>query len=154
MGNQEVLGERLRVMGWACRGSHPLESLKMRHQALVHYCSMTPVQEPLVWGYPLDGKGGVGETVFLPFGEGAPLGWFKRKLLKFLVQRFRWAFMIFQPFVESYCVIDTYPEYSDGTLPRGKITIILATCIKPPDSVSFEVNRLFGPVFKSGKFEL
>ena len=143
-----LLGESLRVYGWSCRGAIPAEGLKLRIQALVHYCGMTPVNEPMVWAYPLNGKGGVGETLFLPFGEeDKVLSRWDRWLLKFLVRRFRWAFIAFQPFTESFVVIDTYPEHD-------KISIVLATCLKPPDDLSLMVGKLFGRIFRAGKFTL
>jgi len=155
-----VLGERLRVYGWSGRGVLPLDSLKKRQVQLVQVCGMTPLfkengePDQLAWGYPIEeGKGGYGETIMLPFSEAGEspkvLNWWERRLLKFLMRRVRWAFLLFQPFVESFIAIDTYPEWN-------KISILLVTCLKPPDNLTRVVVRLFGPIWegKMGYFEL
>lgn len=103
----------------------------------------------MVWGYPIANKGGYGETVFLPFGEGqVEMGWFRRRILKMLMTRFRWAFMLFQPFTESFCVVDTYPEIN-------KVVFVMASCVHIDAKVlASMVNRFFGKITHQEKMEL
>jgi hypothetical protein len=148
MTSPEVTGKLIQVYGWSCRGVMPRESLAYRIKAFVSLAGLTPVAEPVVWGYPLDGKGGFGETVYLPFGEGPiVLSWWKKKLLRLLIRWFRWAFLLFQPFTESFMAIDTYPQ-------RQKIAVVLVTCMELKTNPGRLVNRFFGSIEKAGYFEL
>jgi hypothetical protein len=125
---------------------------------VVRFANMTPVCEPLSWGYPLDGKGGVGETVLLPFGEGqVQISWWKRKLLRWLMGHFSWAFLLFQPFTESFMIIDTYPDLKDEEgRPSPKIAIVLATCVPVKDEKGLKlmIHRNFGTILKWSVVEL
>lgn len=145
----EVLGQRLTVYGYSCQGRHSRAGLKRYLTHIVKYCGLTPVGKPVIWGYPVDGKGGYGETVFLPFGEGqVKLNWFKRWALRMLMTRFKWAFMLFQPFVESFAVLDTYPELN-------KIVFVMGSCIPIDHEVlTSMVRRFFGKITAEGKIGL
>jgi len=154
MGN---LGQKLTVYGYACRGAYSRTYLERSLAEIVRGCRLTPVGEPLSWGYPLDGRGGVGETVFLPFGEGQlKLGLVKRFLLRFLMRRFRWTFLLFQPFTESFAVVDSYPDLKDENgNPAPKVMFILASCVPLNEkSLTAKVKRRFGPIINRDQMEL
>ncbi|MBW1953841.1 MAG: hypothetical protein JRI66_12310 [Deltaproteobacteria bacterium] len=154
MGN---LGQRLTVYGFACNGAFSREYLERSLTEIVRTCRFRPVGEPLSWGYPLDGRGGVGETIFLPFGEGQlKLGWLKKLLLRFLMRRFRWTFLLFQPFTESFAVIDSYPDLKDEQgKPTPKVVIVLASCLPIDEKMlRIKVRRRFGSIIGQGRMEL
>ena len=140
------LGIVLRVYGFRVRGSYPRDYLVDCLVEIVRACGLNPVGEPLAWGYPLNGKGGVGETIFLPFAEGqARLGFIQKVLLRLMVRHFRWAFLLFQPFTESFAVIDTYPERLGRSGPDPAIIILLGSCV-PIDTAALRgvIGRRFG----------
>ena len=67
----EVLGERLRVAGFCCRGVMGAERLVHLAAQVVKLVGMsTAGMTPKVWAYPLPGgEGGVGETICQPLVE-------------------------------------------------------------------------------------
>lgn len=63
------LGKRMHSCGIALRGSlHELIWLELLH-AIASAIGMTAVGQPKVWTYPLEGKGGTGQTILLPITE-------------------------------------------------------------------------------------
>lgn len=63
------LGERMRAFGVVLHGSLP----ETRWVQLLHEVAlaigMNAVSPPAVWTYPVDGKGGSGQTIVLPITE-------------------------------------------------------------------------------------
>ena len=148
------LGDCLRVFGWCCRGRHSQTSLKIRLQALIHYCGMTPLLDETgevicpAWEYPVGGKGGVGETVMLPFADPrTKLSWWRRVLMRLGTLGLEGAPLLVQPFTESFAALDTYPELD-------RVYVVLATCLEPPDDLDDKVALLFGPLAARGGFPL
>jgi hypothetical protein len=81
--NTEVLGLRLTVSGYVVDGSHPPLWIEYILSKLVNSIGMsTGGMKAQVWQYPLDGKGGAGQTI---------------------VQ--------VQPLLESFVVADTWPGH-------------------------------------------
>lgn len=65
----EVLGSRMRSFGLVLHGMLTEKQWKEFLVAVCDAIGMYPVGEPAVWTYPLEGKGGVGQTVMLPITE-------------------------------------------------------------------------------------
>lgn len=64
-----ALGKRMHSCGIVLRGAlHDLTWLELLH-ALAAAIGMTAVGQPKVWTYPLEGKGGTGQTILLPITE-------------------------------------------------------------------------------------
>lgn len=64
-----ALGERMHSLGVVLRGTLSLERWVEFVRALPPAIGMTAVREPTVDSYPIDGKGGVGHTLFQPLTE-------------------------------------------------------------------------------------
>lgn len=153
------IGKTLTVYCFSCRGRRNVAGLKRGLIEIVRYAKMRPViDKPLAWGYPLDGKGGYGETIFLPFGEGEiMLSKWKKMILRFLIKRFKWAFLLFQPFTDSFAVLDTYPDNKkDDGRPDPKIALVFATCLPIEDEygLRLKVAKNFGTITKFAKVDL
>lgn len=65
----EVLGSRMRSFGLVLHGMLTEKQWKEFLVAVCDAIGMYPVGEPAVWTYPLEGKGGVGQTFVLPITE-------------------------------------------------------------------------------------
>lgn len=63
------LGERMRVFGVVLHGALPeTRWLQFLHEVALSI-GMSAVDQPAVWTYPVDGKGGNGQTIVLPITE-------------------------------------------------------------------------------------
>lgn len=153
--NEVRLGERLQVAAWALRGTLPPgEMARVLEGAVKRMGMATEGLRPVIWQYPLpNGKGGVGHTIALPFGEpgfGKPGLWkrFRLLLAKWLLGRQRFAATVFQPLVESFIVADDYPEF-------GKTYVLAASC-KPfqTQTLTRYLSRRIGPVANLAAFDL
>jgi S-adenosylmethionine/arginine decarboxylase-like enzyme len=65
----EVLGSRMRSFGIVLHGQLTEKQWKEFLTAVCDAIGMYPVGEPAVWTYPLEGKGGTGQTLMLPITE-------------------------------------------------------------------------------------
>lgn len=65
----EVLGARMRSFGLVLHGQLTEKQWKEFLVAVCDAIGMYPVGEPAVWTYPLEGKGGTGQTIMLPITE-------------------------------------------------------------------------------------
>jgi hypothetical protein len=69
------LGTRMHAMGMVLHGGfdaspHPPEEAWIEFlRKVAKAIGMSPVAEPVVFTYPLQGKGGIGQTVFMPISE-------------------------------------------------------------------------------------
>jgi hypothetical protein len=64
-----ALGARMHSLGMVVRGTLSRERwIEMLH-AVARAVGMTPVGKETVCYYPVDGKGGTGQTIFLPITE-------------------------------------------------------------------------------------
>ncbi len=152
----EVLGERFTVAGWTLAGPLPPQRMaKVLEEVVARMGMSTGGLKPVVYQYPLpDGRGGVGHTICLPFGEqnqGGLPGWWKRlrwRLATRLLDPHRFASMVFQPLVESFVVSDDYPDLN--------LTRVIAASCLPFDQL--KVRALLadeiGPVVAEGEMAL
>jgi hypothetical protein len=150
----EVLGKSLHVAGWALAGTLPPEEMaKVLEGSVLRLGMNTNGMRPTVHQYPLNGKGGVGYTLHIPFGE-ATSGysfltrlrlWLARKILS----RQRFASLVFQPLTESFIVADGYPELN-------RTYILAASCLplRQEQTVSRYLARRVGPILTAGRMEL
>lgn len=69
MGQGAALGERIRTYGVVLLGHLTEAQWKTLLVAVCDAIGMYPVGEPKVWTYPLEGKGGTGQTIMLPITE-------------------------------------------------------------------------------------
>lgn len=65
----EVLGSRMRSFGLVLHGQLTEKQWKEFLTAVCDAIGMYPVGEPTAWTYPLEGKGGTGQTIMLPITE-------------------------------------------------------------------------------------
>ncbi|WP_445222244.1 hypothetical protein ACKWRH_21555 [Bradyrhizobium sp. Pa8] len=65
----EALGARMRSFGLVLHGMLTEAQWKEFLVAVCDAIGMYPVGEPKVWTYPLEGKGGTGQTIMLPITE-------------------------------------------------------------------------------------
>ncbi|MCS3725492.1 S-adenosylmethionine decarboxylase [Bradyrhizobium betae] len=65
----EALGARMRSFGLVLHGQLTEKQWKEFLVAVCDAIGMYPVGEPAVWTYPLEGKGGIGQTLMLPITE-------------------------------------------------------------------------------------
>ncbi len=63
------LGERMHALGIVLRGSLPSPRWLEFLHAVAKGIGMSAVDNPAVWTYPVDGKGGNGQTMVLPITE-------------------------------------------------------------------------------------
>jgi S-adenosylmethionine/arginine decarboxylase-like enzyme len=63
------LGARMHSLGVVLRGNLPDGRWIEFLQEVAKAIDMTAVDEPKVWTYPTDGKGGTGQTIVLPITE-------------------------------------------------------------------------------------
>ena len=150
----EVMGKNLYVVGWALKGTLPPEKMAVVLQGAVARLGMsTNGMKPTIHQYPLNGKGGVGHTVYLPFAEDdCRIGWWRRiriRLARLILWRQPFASLIFQPLTESFIVSDDYPEL-------GRTYVILASCLRPYNlqTVTRYLARQVGTVMHVGRMEL
>lgn len=66
---EPVLGSMIRAFGVVLRGQLPEERWKQFLHEVALAIGMSAVGSPAVWTYPLHGKGGTGQTIFLPITE-------------------------------------------------------------------------------------
>lgn len=66
---EDILGERMRAFGIVLRGSLPSHRWVLLIKDVTRSVGMNPVAEPTVFTYPIDGKGGTGQTIFMPITE-------------------------------------------------------------------------------------
>jgi hypothetical protein len=64
-----ALGLRIRTTGFVLRGTLPENRWKQFLYEVTLAIGMAAVGEPIAYNYPLEGKGGVGQTIFLPITE-------------------------------------------------------------------------------------
>jgi hypothetical protein len=64
-----ALGRRMHTAGVVLHGSLPGERWMLLLQTIAKAIGMSPVGQPAVWTYPVDGKGGQGSTIVLPITE-------------------------------------------------------------------------------------
>lgn len=65
----DALGLRIRTFGLVLRGTLPENRwVQFLHEVALGI-GMNAVSPPKVWTYPLDGKGGTGQTIVLPITE-------------------------------------------------------------------------------------
>lgn len=64
-----ALGARMHSLGVVLRGELPETRWVEFINAVAEAIGMTAVGEPVVFTYPLDGKGGTGQTILLPITE-------------------------------------------------------------------------------------
>lgn len=151
----EVLGRNLYVWGWTLQGSLPPEELIKVLQELVRQIGMNPAGlEPAIYQYPLaDGRGGVGNTIFLPFGDngGLRVGWWAKlrwQLAAWLLGRQKFAATVLQPLTESFVVADDYPELD-------RTYVLVASCRKFDPHVAGELlAQVIGKVLGQGGLKL
>lgn len=70
MGADVVLGSRMHSFGVVLRGHYVVDARWCDFlKEVARSIGMSPVGEPKVWDYPLQGKGGTGQTIVLPITE-------------------------------------------------------------------------------------
>lgn len=63
------LGKRMHSFGVVLRGGLSDQRWVTFLRDVARAIGMTAIDEPAVWSYPLDGKGGEGQTIILPITE-------------------------------------------------------------------------------------
>ena len=150
----EVLGKKLYVVGWALAGNLPPEEMaRVLEGSVLRLGMSTNGMQPTVHQYPLNGKGGVGHTIYLPFAEsGYRLGWGRRLrfwLARFILGQQPFASLVFQPLTESFIVADGYPEL-------GRTYVLAVSCLplRQAQTVARYLARRVGPILTTGQMEL
>lgn len=138
------LGDRLQLGVWCVRSVKPPDAMARVLRGVVRTIGMHHNDmPPAVWQYPLpDGRGGIGHTICLPYGQNMPLSrWqrFKFRLAAWILGRQRFASMVFQPLTESFVISDDYPELN-------KTYIVLCSCVPfNAHSVTRYLIKTMGP---------
>jgi hypothetical protein len=150
----EVLGKNLHVAAWALVGTLPPDRMEEVLQGAVIRLGMnTNGMRAVVHQYPLNGKGGVGYTLHIPFGETSSGYSFLTRLRLWLARKIlgrqRFASLVFQPLTESFIVADSYPELN-------RTYVLAASCL--PLTYEQVVSRYLasrvGAILTSGRLEL
>ena len=150
----EVLGKNLHVAAWALAGTLPPDRMEEVLQGAVVRLGMnTNGMRAVVHQYPLNGKGGVGYTLHIPFGETTSGYSFLTRLRLWLARKIlgwqRFASLVFQPLTESFIVADGYPELN-------RTYILVASCLPLTyeQAVARYLARWVGPILTAGRMEL
>jgi S-adenosylmethionine/arginine decarboxylase-like enzyme len=65
----DALGSRMHSFGVVLKGSLPTAGWVNFLHAVAKAIHMSAVADPKVWSYPVNGKGGVGQTIVMPITE-------------------------------------------------------------------------------------